>query len=66
MHPGRTAELFLDGELIGFVGQVHPKVEKKEDLKETYVFELSLVTSIKCRPRSNSIYSYSAIPIYYT
>ncbi|OCA81778.1 MULTISPECIES: phenylalanine--tRNA ligase subunit beta [unclassified Bacillus (in: firmicutes)] len=43
MHPGRTAELFLDGELIGFVGQVHPKVEKKEDLKETYVFELSLV-----------------------
>jgi phenylalanyl-tRNA synthetase beta chain len=42
MHPGRTAQVTLDGAVIGFVGQVHPKVEKDLDLKETYVFELSL------------------------
>lgn len=43
MHPGRTAELFLGDKLVGFVGQVHPTVQKELDLAETYVFELSLV-----------------------
>ncbi|QED48870.1 phenylalanine--tRNA ligase subunit beta [Cytobacillus dafuensis] len=42
MHPGRTAEIYLSGSSIGFVGQTHPTVEKEYDLKETYVFELSL------------------------
>jgi phenylalanyl-tRNA synthetase beta chain len=42
MHPGRTAEVRLNGENIGFAGQVHPNVQKDLDLKETYVFELSL------------------------
>ncbi|WP_338451418.1 phenylalanine--tRNA ligase subunit beta [Niallia oryzisoli] len=41
MHPGRTAEVLLNGEVIGFVGQVHPTVQKDYDIKETYVFELS-------------------------
>ena len=41
MHPGRTAEVLLNGEVIGFVGQVHPTVQKNYDVKETYVFELS-------------------------
>jgi phenylalanyl-tRNA synthetase beta chain len=42
MHPGRTAELFLGENLVGFIGQVHPTVQKELDLTETYVFELSL------------------------
>lgn len=42
MHPGRTAELFLGEKLVGFIGQVHPTVQKELDLTETYVFELSL------------------------
>lgn len=42
MHPGRTANLLLDGQKIGFIGQLHPTVQKELDLKETYVFELSL------------------------
>jgi len=41
MHPGRTAEVLLNDEVIGFVGQVHPTVQKDYDIKETYVFELS-------------------------
>lgn len=41
MHPGRTAEVLLNGEVIGFIGQVHPTLQKELDLKETYVFELS-------------------------
>jgi phenylalanyl-tRNA synthetase beta chain len=42
MHPGRTAQVTLNGSYIGFVGQVHPNVQKDMDLKDTYVFELSL------------------------
>jgi phenylalanyl-tRNA synthetase beta chain len=42
MHPGRTADILLDGNVIGFVGQLHPSVQKENDLKETYVFELAL------------------------
>ncbi len=42
MHPGRTAHILLDGKTIGFVGQLHPVVQKEYDLKETYVFELAL------------------------
>ncbi|MFB5282282.1 phenylalanine--tRNA ligase subunit beta [Peribacillus sp. Hz7] len=41
LHPGRTAEVLLNGEVIGFIGQVHPTVQKELDIKETYVFELS-------------------------
>lgn len=44
MHPGRTAQIYLAGQKIGFIGQVHPTVQKDLDLKETYVFELSLET----------------------
>ncbi|MFC5464347.1 phenylalanine--tRNA ligase subunit beta [Lederbergia graminis] len=40
MHPGRTAEILFDGEVIGFAGQVHPTVQKELDLKNTYVFEV--------------------------
>ncbi|MDM5208719.1 phenylalanine--tRNA ligase subunit beta [Cytobacillus kochii] len=42
LHPGRSAEVFQNETSIGFIGQVHPNVEKELDLKETYVFELSL------------------------
>lgn len=42
MHPGRTAEILLSGQTIGFIGQIHPTVQKELDLKETYVFELNL------------------------
>ncbi|TXC90162.1 phenylalanine--tRNA ligase subunit beta [Metabacillus litoralis] len=42
MHPGRTAEVYLGDKLVGFVGQIHPTVQKELDLNETYVFELSL------------------------
>ncbi|MBD5021509.1 hypothetical protein GUF50_19280, partial [Xanthomonas citri pv. citri] len=42
LHPGRTANILLNGSLIGFIGQVHPSLEKELDIKETYVFELDL------------------------
>ncbi|WP_208592297.1 phenylalanine--tRNA ligase subunit beta [Gracilibacillus suaedae] len=40
MHPGRTAQLFIGDQAIGFVGQVHPQLQKEYDLKETFVFDI--------------------------
>ncbi|MHC5248049.1 phenylalanine--tRNA ligase subunit beta [Enterococcus sp. LJL90] len=42
MHPGRTAEIVLDNQVVGFIGQVHPAIAKAYDIKETYVAELDL------------------------
>lgn len=42
LHPGRTAEIFLGEELVGFIGQLHPNEQKRVDLKDTFVFELNL------------------------
>ena len=42
MHPGRTALILLNGETIGYLGQVHPRTAKRYDIPETYVAELDL------------------------
>ncbi len=42
MHPGRTANIFYNGERIGLIGQIHPTEQKKRDLKNTYVMEMNL------------------------
>lgn len=41
MHPGRTADVYLNDQVIGYLGQVHPSVAKAQDLKDVYVFELN-------------------------
>jgi phenylalanyl-tRNA synthetase beta chain len=40
MHPGRTAQLVLQGRPAGYLGQVHPATQQKYDVDETYVFQL--------------------------
>ncbi|HJV44408.1 MAG TPA: phenylalanine--tRNA ligase subunit beta [Bacillota bacterium] len=42
MHPGRTAEIFRGDDVIGYIGQVHPELQLKYDIKEAYVFNLDL------------------------
>lgn len=59
MHPGRTAEIRLNGEKIGFVGQVHPSVQKELDLKDTYAFELSLKAVLEA---DTPVLRYQSIP----
>lgn len=61
MHPGRTAEIFLAEKNIGFIGQVHPTVQKELDLKETYVFEISLKALLETEIAP---LQYEAIPRY--
>ena len=47
-HPGRSAALYVDNELIGYIGEIHPSISKNR----IYVFELSIskLLSKKIRP----------------
>ncbi len=42
MHPKRTALLVYRNQVIGFVGELHPKYAKEHDVVESYVFEILL------------------------
>ncbi|PWG01007.1 phenylalanine--tRNA ligase subunit beta [Levilactobacillus bambusae] len=64
MHPGRTAAIFVHGHRVGFVGQVHPRVEKQWKISETYTFEMNLQMLIdmqKSDDQYNPISKYPAI-----
>lgn len=61
LHPGRSAQIILNEKVVGFIGQVHPKLEKDMDLKETYVFDLNLDEILKAY---HIIPSFTVIPKY--
>jgi phenylalanyl-tRNA synthetase beta chain len=43
LHPGQTAAIHKNGELIGYIGALHPELERKLGLNgRTLMFELSL------------------------
>lgn len=42
MHPGRTARVYHNDHLLGFVGQIHPQTASNYDVPATYVVELNL------------------------
>jgi phenylalanyl-tRNA synthetase beta chain len=43
LHPGRTASLWVQGDRLGVLGQLHPQLQQERGLPEAvYVFELSL------------------------
>ncbi len=61
MHPGRTAEIAIGEEVVGFIGQVHPHLAKQLDLKETFVFDLDVE---KLLQHAKSDLLYLAVPRY--
>ena len=43
MHPGRSASIYLSGQLVGYVGELHPKWRQSYDLSSAPImFELEL------------------------
>lgn len=42
LHPGRSFYLQIGKQIFGIVGQVHPLMEKKYDIKQTMVAEIDL------------------------
>lgn len=42
LHPGQTAKILANGQVVGLIGKLHPKYQKAQSVDETYVFELSI------------------------
>ena len=43
LHPGRAASLWLQGQKLGYFGQLHPQLRQEKDLPAAvYVFQLNL------------------------
>ena len=63
LQPGQTAEILRDGDVIGVVGKLHPKLEKRFDLKKAvFLFELDAARTLATRaPVATSISKFPAI-----
>ncbi|MDY7044100.1 MAG: phenylalanine--tRNA ligase subunit beta [Bacillota bacterium] len=61
MHPGRTAVLKTKDKIIGFIGQVHPSLQREWDIKDTYVFDINMEEVFASY---NHVHSYDPIPKY--
>ncbi|MCT0199351.1 phenylalanine--tRNA ligase subunit beta [Synechococcus sp. CS-1325] len=54
LHPGRAAELVLEGRVIGWFGQLHPAQAERLDLPEaTYLFQAPLEALLTAATRRN-------------
>lgn len=43
LHPGRSADIYLNGEFVGLMGELHPQLAKELGAKQTlYVFDIAL------------------------
>jgi phenylalanyl-tRNA synthetase beta chain len=43
LHPGQSARISSDGNVVGWLGALHPEVMKKLDIEQTvYIFEIGL------------------------
>ena len=42
MHPLRTAVVLYNGKEVGYVGELHPKYAKENDLKDVYIAEIKI------------------------
>lgn len=64
-HPGRTAAIHIDTErgteTLGYVGQLHPELQRDFDLADTYVAEIELELVYEYADRS---IEYRTIPRY--
>jgi len=47
LHPGRTANVLLNGNRIGLIAQLHPTEQKANGLKETFVMEMNLAAILE-------------------
>ena len=63
LHPGQSAQIVKNGEVIGYLGAIHPKLQKYLDLNgPVYLFELCLNQSMKGSiPRYTEVSKYPEV-----
>jgi phenylalanyl-tRNA synthetase beta chain len=64
LHPGRSAQLFINNKFLGVFGQIHPQLAKTNFLKdETFLFEFNLDV-LKRQWQSKQIYNYKPYSLF--
>jgi phenylalanyl-tRNA synthetase beta chain len=65
LHPGRSGRVLVDGEDIGWIGEIHPLVCRQWDLESAAGFEVDLAPLVAASPFSGESYedviSYPAV-----
>jgi len=61
LHPGRASEIFAGDRRIGVIGQLHPELQRRYDLEDTYVFEIELDALVS---NANFAITYETLPKY--
>ncbi|MFW2178413.1 MULTISPECIES: phenylalanine--tRNA ligase subunit beta [unclassified Moraxella] len=62
LHSGQSADILVDGNNIGWLGQLHPQVAKALDLPTTWVAQLDLQALIALQNGDKTIASPSKFP----
>ncbi len=62
-HPGRSADVWRDGVRIGWIGQLHPRLQRALDIDaEVYGFELELEPLLeRALPRAQAMSKYPSV-----
>ncbi|MGZ8253210.1 MAG: phenylalanine--tRNA ligase subunit beta [Burkholderiaceae bacterium] len=63
LHPGRSAFVDLDGATVGFIGELHPRLQQKYELpKPPVVFELDLAAVLaRSLPRHGELSKFQPV-----
>jgi phenylalanyl-tRNA synthetase beta chain len=56
LHPGRSAAVEIDGDAIGWIGEIHPLVAREWDLEVAVGFEISTAALIGAATTGEEIY----------
>ncbi|WP_227430899.1 phenylalanine--tRNA ligase subunit beta [Psychrobacter sp. I-STPA6b] len=62
LHPGQSAEMLVNGEVVGWLGQLHPSIAKQLDLPATWVAQLSLAPLLTLMRQAQDITSPTKFP----
>ncbi len=62
-HPGRSADVYRDGVRLGWIGQLHPRLQRGLDLDaEVFAFELDVAPlSVRALPRAMELSRYPSV-----
>ena len=64
LHPGRSTDIYLLNQCIGFLGEIHPALEKEWEIERVVIFELELAplfARMRQTVRAHSIPRFPAI-----